>query len=261
MPLARNLRARSSKMVLALLPGLGNSFYYGDHQRGRGAGHRGRLRHPLRRHPRRPKREAHYDRSSAPARSTACSCSPAGCRARTLPSSNDSVPITLVCNDIPGPRRLPLFETDNRDAARTMAEHMVSVGHRRIAHITGPAHNPEARERIRGYRDAIAAAGIAVDECPVWPGSFSFVAGAEAAARLPRHAPVKPTAVFAASDEIAIGFIKGVARTASAVPDDVSVAGFDDIEYSGVFEPGADHHAPAARRARPPRRRPISSSA
>ena len=50
-------------------------------------------------------------------------------------------------------------------------------------------------------------------------------------------APVKPTAVFAASDEIAIGFIKGVRDEGVRVPDDVSVGGFDDIEYSGVFEP------------------------
>ena len=84
----------------------------------------------------------------------------------------------------------------------------------------------------------------------VWGDSFRFEAGVDAAHRyLAAAAP--PTAVFAAADDAAIGFIRTVRDAGIRTPDDVSVVGFDDIEYANVIEPAVDHHAPAARRSRP----------
>jgi LacI family repressor for deo operon, udp, cdd, tsx, nupC, and nupG len=117
-----------------------------------------------------------------------------------------------------------------------MVDYLVSVGHRRIAHITGPGHSVETNERVLGYRDGLAAAGIAVDEAIIWDGSFRL-AGGEAAARRYLAMSERPTAVFCANDETAIGFIKTVRDAGLSIPRDVSVAGFDDIEYSALFEP------------------------
>ena len=88
-----------------------------------------------------------------------------------------SIPITLICNDIPELATLPVFEIANRDAARRMVDYLVSVGHRRIAHVTGPRTNVEARERVLGYRDGMAAAGLPVEESMIWDGSFRVEAG------------------------------------------------------------------------------------
>ena len=120
-----------------------------------------------------------------------------------------AVPVLLVCNDIPsGP--LPVIEIANRDAAFQMVEYLISLGHRRIAHITGPLHNVEAQERLRGFREAIAAAGSRRPTISVWEGSFSFDAGAAAARRFLALSE-RPTAVFCANDQMAIGFIKASA--------------------------------------------------
>src|SRR5262249_22925944 len=147
-----------------------------------------------------------------------------------------TIPITLVCNEVPGLEDLPLFEINNRDAARAMTEHIIACGHRRIAHVTGPATNLEAVERIRGYSDALTAAGIPVDQSLIWPGSFNLVAGARAAERF-LAMDEKPTAIFAASDEMAIACIRGLKDGGFSVPRDVSVAGFDGIDFSAIYDP------------------------
>jgi LacI family repressor for deo operon, udp, cdd, tsx, nupC, and nupG len=151
----------------------------------------------------------------------------------------------LICNDIPG-RNLPVVETANRDAARRMVEHLLSLGHQRIAHITGPAHNVEAQERIVGYREALVAAGITIDEGLIWQGDFRTRSGERAAAQY-LDAKARPTAVFAANDESAIGFVKTLRDAGIVVPRDVSVCGFDDIGYAAFFDPGlTTMHQPRA---------------
>ncbi len=146
------------------------------------------------------------------------------------------VPVTLINNDVPGVTGLPAFLVADRDAARMMTEYLISVGHRRIAHIAGSPTSRIAHERIAGYRDALTGAGIAVDEELIWPGPYTFVTGARGAHRLLALAE-PPTAVFAACDEIAIGCIRTLRESGLRVPDDVSVAGYDDINYAALYSP------------------------
>jgi DNA-binding LacI/PurR family transcriptional regulator len=119
---------------------------------------------------------------------------------------------------------------DNVAVGRTAVEHLVGLGHRRIAIIGGleddPFHFSIPLERYRGYRDALEAAGLPVDPVLSVPGHFSADGGAEAMhILLERSRP--PTAVFACSDEMAIGAIQ-VARDAGLrVPEDLSVLGVD----------------------------------
>ena len=231
--IARNLRARSSKMVLTLLPGIGHSFYsviINSLEEALTEAGYGVLFGDTRND---PKREAHYDRLVRSGQVDGVLLF----TGRLLRDDfADLVPVTLVCNEITSIENLSVVEIANRDAARSMVQYLISLGHRRIAHITGPATNVEAQERVRGYRDALVAAGLPVDENLIWPGSFSFVAGARGGERF-LSLDERPTAIFAASDEIAIGCIKVLKDGRVRVPDDVSVAGFDGIDYSAMYDP------------------------
>ena len=146
------------------------------------------------------------------------------------------VPIVLACNEIPGIDDLPVFDVADRDAARQMVAYLISIGHRRIAHIRGPKGNIEAQERVAGYADALKAANLSVDEDLIWGGDFYLGSGVAAAGRFLAHAE-RPTAVFAGNDQMAMGFITELKNSGLSVPGDVSVAGFDDIEYSVIFDP------------------------
>jgi LacI family repressor for deo operon, udp, cdd, tsx, nupC, and nupG len=146
------------------------------------------------------------------------------------------VPTTLVCMDIPR-ANLPVFHVANRAAARRLVDYLAARGHRRIGHITGPKGNVEAIERLRGYRDALSAIGVGVDPGLIWQGDFIGEAGLSAAHSYLALAD-RPTAVFAANDESAVSFIRALAAAGVRVPDDVSVVGFDDIEYLQYFSPG-----------------------
>ncbi|WEK49928.1 MAG: LacI family DNA-binding transcriptional regulator [Candidatus Kaistia colombiensis] len=146
------------------------------------------------------------------------------------------IPVVLACNDIPGMTDLPVFDVADRKAAKSMVSYLVGLGHRRIAHIRGPADNIEANERLQGYREAIEAAGLAFDEDLVWEGDFYLASGIAAAGRYLASAD-RPTAVFSGNDQMAMGFITEIKAAGFSVPGDVSVAGFDDIEYSVIFDP------------------------
>ncbi|GAP65390.1 LacI family transcriptional regulator [Mizugakiibacter sediminis] len=123
-------------------------------------------------------------------------------------------------------------------AARQMVEHLLALGHRRIAHVVGhPAHGA-SRWRLDGYRAALHAAGMSCDPALVVQGDFSFGSGVTAARALfslPRDRG--PTAVFAANDDMAAGVIWTAGEHGLAVPRDVSVCGFDDTPIAHQIWP------------------------
>jgi LacI family repressor for deo operon, udp, cdd, tsx, nupC, and nupG len=145
------------------------------------------------------------------------------------------VPTVSLCERIAN-SKLPLVETANREAARAMTERLLEQGHRRIGYVTGPPSNVLDHDRFSGYRDALAARGIAHDPALVQPGDFSIHAG-EAAATAYLALPQLPDAVFACSDTMAMGLIRGFIAAGVAVPGDISVAGFDDIEFAAAYTP------------------------
>jgi LacI family repressor for deo operon, udp, cdd, tsx, nupC, and nupG len=151
-------------------------------------------------------------------------------------TTDSSVPFCAICIDLPDHPEVSVFASDNVAASRTMVKYLIDQGHERIAHITGPRGNPETLERIDGYRQALNEAGLPVDDSLLWQGAFGLEYGEQAVKHFFAQAE-RPTAVFAASDEIAIGFIRALRDAGLSVPDDVSVAGFDDIEYARVFNP------------------------
>jgi LacI family transcriptional regulator len=121
-------------------------------------------------------------------------------------------------------------------AATDMVEHLVSLGHRRIAHIVGhPAHGASGW-RLTGYRHGLEKAGLRFDSELVVPGEFSFESGVLAAEKL-FSLRKRPTAVFAANDDMAAGVIRVALERNLRVPEDVSVCGFDDTPMSSQIFP------------------------
>ena len=124
----------------------------------------------------------------------------------------------------------------NAQGTRAMVHHLVALGHRRIAMITGPARNSDAAERLRGYRAALREAGIRAARDWEVPGDFGEASGFAGAATL-LECSSRPTAIFAANDAMAIGALSALREADVAVPGDVAVAGFDDIPTARYAHP------------------------
>ncbi|AEG48982.1 transcriptional regulator, LacI family [Sphingobium chlorophenolicum L-1] len=125
---------------------------------------------------------------------------------------------------------------DDRGAAREMTEHLIGLGHRHIALVQGPVSHSASARREEGFRAAMAAAGIAVDERAVVRGDFSFRSGLELGEALLNRAD-RPSAVFACNDDMALGVLITAMKLGIAVPDALSVAGFDDAASSRAAWP------------------------
>jgi LacI family transcriptional regulator len=118
----------------------------------------------------------------------------------------------------------------------TAAEHLLSLGHRRIGHAGGPQSADGSHARLAGYSSALRKAGIELDETLVTHCAFSYDA-ARQAARYLLDRPDRPTAIFAASDDIALGVMEEARRRSIRVPQDLSVVGFDDTFIAGRSAP------------------------
>lgn len=124
----------------------------------------------------------------------------------------------------------------NYDGAFAMVRHLIGLGHRRIATIRGPAGNVDAEERLRGYREAIRKARLGPTADLEFSGDFTESAGYDAAARILASDP-RPTAVFAANDNLAIGLISALRDAGVRVPEEIAVCGFDDIAIARFVSP------------------------
>ncbi|MBE1161788.1 LacI family DNA-binding transcriptional regulator [Dyella acidiphila] len=131
-----------------------------------------------------------------------------------------------------------------REAAAAMVEHLVSLGHRRIAHILGDPEHGAGIWRMAGYRDGLKRAGLEEDSTYMVQGRFSFESGVDAMRQL-LALPQRPTAIFAADDDMAVGAIWAAAEAGVAVPRDISICGFDDTTIATqVWPPLTTIHQP-----------------
>jgi len=131
---------------------------------------------------------------------------------------------------------IPAVSASNASGARAVVEHLLSLGHRRIGAILGPADWMATTERLNGYRSALAAAGVLAARDLVVESDFSIESGEAAAAAL-LDLPERPTAIFGFNDNVAIGALRAAEARGLIVPDDLSVVGFDDSEQSGLVTP------------------------
>jgi len=123
---------------------------------------------------------------------------------------------------------VPSVGATNWSGGLSATRHLLDLGHRRIAAITGPSWAMSSRARLDGYRTALETAGIPVDPTLVRQGSYELSDGARHAADLLRLAD-PPTAIFAFNDGMAIGVYHAASEAGRRIPDDLSVVGFDDF--------------------------------
>lgn len=130
----------------------------------------------------------------------------------------------------------PSVDVDNVASARLAVDHLLELGHRRIACITNaPVRYTAAADRLAGYREACTSAGVAVDEGLFAEGDFNAPSGHAAMSSVLKYG--QPDAVFVASDTVALGAIGAIRDAGLRVPEDISVIGFDDIALAAYFNP------------------------
>ena len=130
--------------------------------------------------------------------------------------------------------RVHYVDVDNIGGAQMAVEHLIRLGHRRIATITGPLDMVAGQDRLTGYRQALETRGIPVEEELIVEGDFTESGGMAAMQRL---LPASPSAVFVASDMMAIGALKALRQADLRVPQDVALVSFDDIPLASAIEP------------------------
>ncbi len=130
----------------------------------------------------------------------------------------------------------PVVKSDNVEGARLAIRHLYDLGHRKIAHITGPEGNVLTTARREGMSSERSRLGLPAPSEWIIRGDFSLESGYEAAGRILAMSD-RPTAVFCSADMVAFGLIAGLQAGGLSVPEDVSVVGFDDIEMSEFYVP------------------------
>ncbi len=134
----------------------------------------------------------------------------------------------------PTKERVNYVDVDNVASAREMVAHLLRLGYRRVATITGPSNMIGGADRLQGYLLALRERGIAPDPDLIVEGDFTEASGYAGMRRL---LPLAPQAVFAASDSLAMGALRALREVGKRVPDDVALAGFDDMPFAARTDP------------------------
>ncbi|SDX48098.1 transcriptional regulator, LacI family [Arthrobacter sp. cf158] len=143
------------------------------------------------------------------------------------------VPVPIVAVGAGAGNQLKGASLDQRLGARLAVEHLIALGHRHIAHISGPTHWIDAAERIKGWQEALGSAGLEPDV--LLQGAWDAASGYRAGLELLKHRGV--TAVFVANDQMAVGVLRAVQEAGLRVPGEISVVGYDDQPEAEFFMP------------------------
>lgn len=144
------------------------------------------------------------------------------------------VPLVALC--IPASDNIPAVLVNDREGSAEVARHLLDLGHTRFGYLGGPAHNHNNIQRFAGFTAPLLAAGIPPEAITRYDGDFHIASGA-AAGRAFVAQKTPPTAVYCASDMMALGFMNQVQAAGISVPGDVSVAGFDGIDIADYWVP------------------------
>jgi LacI family transcriptional regulator len=155
--------------------------------------------------------------------------------AESLLNLPSTIPVVLLCSVSRG-NEVDSLTIQNCRGARDMVRHLIALGHKRIAIIKGSAGNYDAAERLRGYRMALREAGIVPESTLERSGNFTEAGGYAATIEL-LGLHQRPTAIFAANDSMAIGALSALRESGVQVPEEMAVAGFDDIPLARFMDP------------------------
>ncbi len=144
----------------------------------------------------------------------------------------------IVAIDDQEAQMIPSIGVDNTTGAYIAVQHLIRLGHKRIAHIKGPAEYPVSDARYQGYRQALLEAGLLPDPALVLEGDFLPPSGRACANKFFALPPgTRPTAIFAASDQMAYGVLAAAEEAGLFVPGDIALVGFDDDHPSAYTHP------------------------
>lgn len=144
-------------------------------------------------------------------------------------------PMVMACEFAPE-LELPTVHIDNLTSAFEAVNYLAQLGHKRIAQISGPTSATLCQFRQQGYQQALRRAGVTMNPAYSTVGDFTFEAGAQAVRQL-LALPEQPTAIFCHNDAMAIGAIQEAKKLGLRVPHDLSIVGFDDIQFAQYCEP------------------------
>lgn len=148
---------------------------------------------------------------------------------------SEGVPVMLM-GQLPD-TRIPFVDIEAASGAETAVRHLIELGHKKIAIITNaPLSYTSAQQRQNGYLHALQKAGLPIDNHLIKEGNYTPASGFEQMNALLSQ-PVRPTAVFIASDVVAMGAILSIKRAGLRIPQDIAIAGFDDIPLAAYFDP------------------------
>ncbi|WP_159791899.1 LacI family DNA-binding transcriptional regulator [Puerhibacterium puerhi] len=139
-----------------------------------------------------------------------------------------SIPVVVIDTDGEPPADVPTVGSDNWNGGLAASRHLLQLGHRRVAAISGPSDMLCSRARMDGFRSAHAEAGVSLDPTFVREGNFNLEGGYAQALDLLRRRD-RPTAIFAGSDLQALGVLRAARELGLCVPEDLSVVGYDDL--------------------------------
>lgn len=234
--MARSLRTSASRLLLAMVPDVGNPFYAGIMRGIDGVAREHGYHVLLCDTGADAGRERSYFDLIATRRADGAICLDPDTVQHGMEHTAAHLP-WVACCEFDREMAVPYVGIDNRQAALDAVRHLLDRGHRRIAFVNSDMRFLYARQRHAGYVDALEQAGIVPRKAwVVETQSLDYAAGAAAAARL---AALKqpPTAIFCVSDTLAIGVLRGLRVAGRRVPADVAVVGFDDIEVAAHVDP------------------------
>lgn len=149
---------------------------------------------------------------------------------------NSDIPLVLM-GQLPG-SSIPFVDVDNVRGARVAVQHLISLGHQQIACITNaPLAYTASQDRLTGYQQALEAAGIPYDKSLIRTGDFTDESGESAMRDILEHCSPLPTAVFVASDVVALGVLAAAQKAGLRIPTDLALVGFDDIPLAQYVDP------------------------
>jgi len=146
------------------------------------------------------------------------------------------IPVAVIARDLPV-LAVNAVLVDDFAGGYMAASHLLSLGHRRIGVVAEDLRLLSSQERVRGYRHALEEAGVAIDDGLVRVSDFTIEGGRRAALEL-LQLPDRPTALFACNDLLAIGAMRAAKELGLAIPEDLSVVGFDNTILAEIVDPG-----------------------
>lgn len=156
-------------------------------------------------------------------------------RPQSMSASEQNIPWVNACGCVGTPG--PSVRIDNIGATKTVVDHLLALGHTRIGVISGLKDNPHTIDRLEGYKQSLSQAGIAFKKELIAEGDFTMWSGQNAAKQF-FQLKERPSAICCMNDEMAIGAIQTLKAEGLRVPDDISITGFDDINYAKYWDPG-----------------------